>query len=230
MAVLNLRRKLIFRAAVFDLDGLLVNSEPLWRQAEREVFAEVGLELTDDDCRSTMGMRCDAVVALWYQKNPWPNDSPAEVQRRIEARVLALMRAQGEAMPGVGHALDLVENTGCRLAVASSSSPVLIDGALERLGILDRFAARCSAFDEKHGKPHPAVFLTAARQLGVDPRTCLAFEDSPPGVESARGAGMRVVAVPDAEHRGHPGFDDADVVLESLADLRAEHLEVGPRG
>ncbi len=212
------------RAAIFDLDGLLVDSEPLWRQAEREVFAEVGLELTDDDCRSTMGMRCDAVVALWYQTSPWPNASPAEVQNRIEARVLALMRAQGEAMPGVEHALDLVESAGCLLAVASSSSPMLIDGALERLGILGRFAARCSAFDEQRGKPDPAVYLSAARKLGVDPRTCLAFEDSPPGVESARGAGMRVVAVPDAEHRDHPGFDDADVVLDSLAALRTEHL------
>ena len=66
--------------------------------------------------------------------------------------------------------------------------------------------------------------MTAASQLGVDPQMCLAFEDSPPGVESARGAGMRVVAVPDAEHWGHPGFDVADVVLESLADLRIEHL------
>ena len=213
------------RAAIFDLDGLLVDSEPLWRRAEREVFAEVGVMLTDDDCRSTMGMRCDAVVALWYRRRPWPKVSPAEVQDRIEARVLALMRAQGEAMPGVFHALDLVERAGCRLAVASSSSPVLIDGALKRLGILERFAARCSAFDETLGKPDPAVFLSAARILGVDPRTCLAFEDSPPGVESAHRAGMPVVAVPDAEHRGHPGFDEADVVLESLMDLRLTHLQ-----
>ncbi len=212
-------------AAVFDLDGLLVNSEPLWRQAEREIFAEVGLELTDDDCRSTMGMRCDAVVGLWYQRNPWLGASPAETQKGIEARVLALMRSQGQAMPGVAQALDLVESVGCRLAVASSSSPALIDGALERLGILDRFAARCSAFDERHGKPHPAVFLAAARQLSVDPRTCVAFEDSPPGVESARRAGMRVVAVPDAEHWGHPGFNVADVVLKSLVDLRLKHVK-----
>ncbi len=216
--------KTSLRAAIFDLDGLLVDSEPLWRQAEREVFAEVGLVLSDDDCRSTMGMRCDAVVTLWYQKSPWPDVPPAEVQCRIEARVLALMRSQGQAMPGVAYALDLAEGIGCRLAVASSSSPVLIDGALERLGFFKRFAARCSAFDEKQGKPHPAVFLAAARQLGVDPRTCLAFEDSPPGVESAHRAGMRVVAVPDTEHRGHPGFDVADVVLESLFDLRIEHF------
>lgn len=211
-------------AAIFDLDGLLVDSEPLWRKAEREVFAEIGLMLSDDDCRSTMGMRCDAVVALWFQRCPWLDRSPDEVQNRIEARVLALMRSEGQAMPGVAHVLDLVEDLGCRLAVASSSNQKLIDGALERLGVFDRFEARCTAFDEEHGKPHPAVFLAAARQLGVHPSVCVAFEDSPPGVESARRAGMQVVAVPDIEHRGHSGFHQADVVLESLADLRPQHL------
>ena len=224
MAFLSLTDPPVFKAAIFDLDGLLVDSEPLWRQAEREVFAEVGLILSDDDCRSTMGMRCDVVVALWYRKNPWPKVSTAEVQRRIEARVLTLMRTQGQAMPGVEHALELVESTGCMMAVASSSSSALIDGALERLGILDRFPSRCSAFDDRYGKPHPAVFLTAARRLGVDPLECVAFEDSPPGIESARRAGMRVIAVPDAEHRGHSGFNNADVVLESLANLTLEHL------
>ena len=201
-----------------------MDSEPLWRRAEREVFAGVGLELSDDDCRSTMGMRCDAVVALWYRRRPWPEVSPAEVQNRIEARVLTLMRTEGEAMPGVEHALDLVEGIGLELAVASSSSPQLIDGALERLGILSRFLARCSAFDERHGKPDPAVFLTAARCLGVEPRACLAFEDSPPGVQSARRAGMSVIAVPDPEHRHDLGFKEANLVLDTLLDLRPEHL------
>ncbi len=228
MAFLNLEKRTAFKAAIFDLDGLLVDSEPLWRRAEREVFAEVGLILSDDDCRSTMGMRCDAVVALWYRKNPWPEVPTPEVQRRIEARVLVLMRTQGQAMPGVRHALKLLESSGCVMAVASSSSSALIDGALERLDILDRFPVRCSAFDDQYGKPHPAVFLTAARQLGVDPFECVAFEDSPPGVESARRAGMRVVAVPDAEHRGHPGFNSADIVLDSLADLTLDHLK-GPK-
>lgn len=225
MAFLSLEGPpLIFKAAVFDLDGLLVDSEPLWRQAEREVFAEVGLILSDDDCRSTMGMRCDAVVGLWYQRQPWPDVSPAEVQGRIEARVLGLMRAEGVAMPGVEHALDLVEGAGRLLAVASSSSPALIDGALDRLGVLHRFSARCSAFDEQHGKPHPAVFLTAARRLGIEPQACLAFEDSLPGVQSARRAGMHVIAVPDPEHRHDPAFAEANLILGALSDLKPDHL------
>jgi len=122
-------------------------------------------------------------------------------------------------MPGVGHALDVVEAVGCRAAVASSSSPALIDAALERLGVLDRFSVRRSAFDEAHGKPHPAVFLRTARDLGVEPGGCIVFEDSVIGVIAARRAGMRVIAVPDEKHRKDPGFDDADTVLRTLADV-----------
>ena len=213
------------RAAIFDLDGLLVDSEPLWRRAEREIFAEIGLELSDDDCRSTMGLRCDAVVALWFRRRPWADDvSPAEVQRRIEERVLSLMRMEGKAMPGVDHVLRLVEEAGCKLAVASSSCSALIDVALERLGLNDRFPVRCSAFDDEHGKPHPAVFLRAARDLGVEPGNCVVFEDSVAGVEAGRRAGMRVIAVPDPDHRDDHAFLEADVVLESLCDLLPDHL------
>ena len=225
MAFLNLKVGRVFKAAIFDLDGLLVDSEPIWRRAEREVFAEVGVILSDDDCRSTMGMRCDAVVALWYQRRPWNDVAPSDVQIRIEARVLHLMQTQGEAMPGVESALDLVERIALKLAVASSSSPALIDGALERLGVLRRFAVRCSAFDEVAGKPDPAVFLSAAKRLNVEPQSCVAFEDSVAGVQSARRAGMFVIAVPDREHRDDQGFVEADLLLDSLADLRCEHLQ-----
>jgi sugar-phosphatase len=213
------------KAAIFDLDGLLVDSEPLWRRAEREIFAEIGLDLSDDDCRSTMGLRCDEVVALWFRRRPWKDDvSPAEVQRRIEERVLSLMRTEGEALPGVDHVLGLVEEAGYKLAVASSSCSALIDAALERLGLIDRFPIRCSAFDDECGKPHPAVFLRAARDLGVEPGNCMVFEDSVAGVEAARRAGMRVIAVPDPDHRDDPAFLEADVVLESLCDLLPGHL------
>lgn len=223
-------RSRFFEGVVFDLDGLLVESEPLWRQAEREVFADIGLRLTEDDCRSTMGMRCDAVVGLWYERRPWTGPTPAEVQDRIEKRVLSLMLTEGRPMPGVDRALDLVERQGLAMAVASSSCSALIDGALGRLGLADRITVRCSAFDEVAGKPHPAVFLRAAERLGLAPETCIAFEDSPPGIHSARDAGMWVVAVPDPEHRNHPAMAEADLVLRTLGDLRPDHLSSCERG
>ena len=214
----------MIRAAIFDLDGLLVDSEPLWRKAEREVFAEVGLELTDNDCRTTIGMRCDAVVAHWYARSPWTDLSTQQVQRQIENRMLTLLRGEGRAMPGVEHALDLLESREIRLAVASSSTTAHIDAALQRIGVAERFAVRCSSMDEERGKPDPAVYLTASRRLDIAPDHCLAFEDSLLGVEAAFRAGMRVIAVPDAHADVTDGFGHADVVLSSLAQLSANHL------
>ncbi len=215
----------MIRAAIFDLDGLLVDSEPLWRKAEREVFAEVGLELTDDDCRTTLGMRCDAVVAHWFARSPWSGLSTLQVQQRIENRMLALLRGEGRAMPGVEHALDLLESRQVWLAVASSSTIEHIDAALHRIGVGERFAVRCSSMDEEHGKPDPAVYLSAARRLGLSPNECLAFEDSLLGVEAAYRAGMRVIAVPDPSEYEDGSFGHADVVLSSLAHISVDHLK-----
>lgn len=211
-------------AAILDLDGLLINSEPLWRRAEREVFGSVGLALTDDDCRRTTGLRCDAVVAYWFERRPWSGPSQAEVQRRLDARVLELVRTESRPMPGVDAALGVLEGAGLRLAVASSSTPELIDAALERFGLDRRIPVRCSSYDEPAGKPDPAVYLTAARKLGVEPARCLAVEDSAPGVEAAWRAGMAVVAVPDPEQHGLAGFDRADVVLGSLGEVTGDVL------
>lgn len=215
---------LAVRAAILDLDGLLIDSEPLWRRTEQEVFATVGLELDDADCRRTTGLRTDALVDYWFQRQPWPGPSPVEIGRRLEARVLELVRAEGAAMPGATACLDLLEAAGLALAVASSSPLAIIDAALGRLGFGHRIRLRCTSLDEAAGKPDPAVYLTAARRLGVVPAVCLAFEDSAPGVAAAHAAGMRVVAVPDPAARTDPAFAAADLVLSSLEQLSRGHL------
>jgi sugar-phosphatase len=212
------------RAAIFDLDGLLIDSEPIWRRVEREVFAEVGVALSDDDCRSTIGLRCDAVVARWYGERPWSGATAEEVQQRIESGVCELIRAEGQPLPGIENALRVVRAAGLGLAVASSSPPAIIDAALERLAVGDRFPVRCSAAGLREGKPHPEVYLNAAEALGVMPSRCLAFEDSLPGVDAALAAGMRVVAVPDPAVDPAPFEARSALVLASLADLTTATL------
>lgn len=207
------------QAAIFDLDGLLIDSEPLWRRLEREVFAEVGVMLSEDDCRSTIGLRCDAVVSKWYEAYPWPSISPAEVQQRIEDRVCAVIRSEGQALAGVHHALEVVRDLGLLLAVASSSPASIIDAALERLEIGHLFPVRCSAAELAQGKPHPAVYLNAARTLEVSPASCVAFEDSMPGIESALAAGMKAIAIPDPAVEQGPFHARNVCVLPSLAEL-----------
>ena len=127
-------------------------------------------------------------------------------------------------MDGAIHALDTARDAGLRVALASSSPPKLIEAVLRSLAITDRFELTCSAAHEEHGKPHPAVFLTTARQLGVAPEHCVVLEDSLPGVDAGLAANMRVIAVPTAEDSTRAGFARADLVLGSLEELETSHL------
>jgi sugar-phosphatase len=148
--------------------------------------------------------------------NTEPTDT--EVADRIIDRVIAHVQAEGEPMPGVTAAVALFERHGLRLAIASSSPLRMIDAVCDRLG-LDRIEVRCSAMDEVRGKPAPDVYLTAARRLGVAAAGCLALEDSPNGLASAKAAGMRCVAVPDPLLAADPRYREADLVLKSLTAL-----------
>ena len=217
-------RSLTMKALIFDMDGILVDSEPMWRLAEREVFAGIDLELDDADCERTMGMRTDEVIDHWYRRAPWKGPSPADVEARLVARMQTLIAERAEPMPGVERAMTIARDAGLELALASSSPPVLIDAVLRKLGYESAFAVVRSAVDEEQGKPHPGVFLTTARLLGVDPGDCVVIEDSLAGVRSADAAGMRVIAVPPADLFDDPGYDGADIKLGSLEDLRPEML------
>jgi sugar-phosphatase len=212
----------MIRAAIFDMDGLLVDSEPLWRQAEQDVFGALGLRLTEDDCMRTTGLRVDEVVRHWFALHPWPGPGIAEVGATIVERVVALIRDQGEAKPGAAAAVAAARRAGLRTALATGSSFDLIDATLERLGLVGAFEVRCSAQSEPYGKPHPAVFLTTAARLGVDPTECVVLEDSLPGVIAAKAARMRCIAVPETTGPGRARFAVADVVLDSLELVTAD--------
>jgi len=213
------------RAVIFDMDGVLVDSEPLWRLAERQIFADVGLELTDADCERTMGMRTDEVIEHWYGRSPWDGPSPADVEARLEGRMQSLIAERATAMAGVEDAIAVARAAGLSLGLASSSTPVLIDAVLRKLGLEDTFDVTKSAVDEEYGKPHPAVFLSTARLLGVEPAECVAIEDSAAGVQSAHAAGMRVIAVPPPHLFDEPGYDRADIKLKSLEELEIRTLD-----
>lgn len=207
------------KAAIFDMDGLIIDSEPLWRLAERAVFSKVGLELGDEDCRRTTGLRSDEVVGYWFERRPWKGVGQDEVVRDLEETVSDLIARRGRALPGVRRTVDRLRQAGLRLALATSSSRELIDVVLSTLRLEDAFDFTCSAADEERGKPDPAVYLTTVRRLGVPSAEAVAFEDSAAGVQAAHAAGIFVIAVPSAADFSDPQFDIADVKLHSLEDF-----------
>lgn len=211
----------MIRAAIFDLDGLLVDSEPLWRRSEIEHFASVGLHLTDEQCAETTGIRIDEVVAIRHRQSPWPSPSVAEITSRIVDRMVGLVRTEVPAKPGAARAIELCAGAGLRLAVASSSPLRLIEAALAGLGLRDRFELVVSAEHERYGKPHPAVFLRTSDALGIAPVECLVLEDSLAGVVAAKAARMTCIAVPE---RPDPRFVLADLALPSLEALDGSTL------
>jgi sugar-phosphatase len=215
----------MLRAAIYDMDGLLLDSEPYWVQAELEVLGAVGVPLTAELARETTGMRLDEAVAHWYRRFPWPGPSPTEVVARLTRAAHRLILAHAEPKPGVAESLQLFAAKGLRRALASSSPLVLIQAVVEKLGLLGQFELAVSAESESYGKPHPAVYLTCAARLGVSPMECVALEDSVNGLLSAKAARMRVIAIPEAGHLSDPRFSLADAVVGSLLDVDAALLE-----
>jgi beta-phosphoglucomutase-like phosphatase (HAD superfamily) len=213
------------RAAVFDMDGVLIDTEPVWRGVEMEIFSALGLHLTEAECRETMGLRIDEVVQLWHARRPWTNVPPEVVVDRILAGVTAHVRHHGVATEGALEAIGCVRRAGLRCAVASSSPLSLINAVIEKLGIGAQVDVICSAEQEARGKPAPDVYLRAASLLGVPPAGCLAIEDSANGVLSARAAGMVCIVVPDGATSSDSRLDAATLRLQSLLDLDDERLE-----
>jgi sugar-phosphatase len=212
------------RATLFDMDGLLLDSEILWHKAEVEIFGALGVPLSDAMGRSTKGMYVNQVVTHWNSRYPWREPSEDAVVDMLVERVGELVESEGVLMPGAMFALDLTGERG-PLGLASSTPMDLIIRCLKHFGLLDRFAAIHSAEHEPFGKPHPGVFLSAAASLGVAPEDCLVFEDSAAGVLAGKSATMTVVAVPTPDDLSRPEFLLADLVLASLEELSAAWLD-----
>jgi mannitol-1-/sugar-/sorbitol-6-/2-deoxyglucose-6-phosphatase len=211
-------------ATLFDMDGLLIDSEILWHKAEVEIFGSLGVPLFESSSRSTKGVFVNEVVEYWFARYPWSEPSNVVVVDQLLERVGSLVESEGRLLPGAIRAIDLTSERG-PVALASSTPLALINRCLDHFGLTDRFVSIHSAEFEPYGKPHPGVFLTAAASLGIEPSRCLVIEDSSAGVIAARAANMSVLAVPTREDRAEVEFLLADLVLDSLEALTPAWLD-----
>ncbi|KLV03467.1 2-deoxyglucose-6-phosphatase [Photobacterium aquae] len=214
----------MLQAAVFDMDGLLVDSEPFWQQAQVEIFSSLGVNITTEDTHQTMGLRIDQVVEYWYAKQPWQEHSISAVTDMVVLRVEELVKEHKPMLPGVIEAIAACEAAGLKIALASSSPMQLITSTLAALSLEDKFSAVLSAETLRYGKPHPEVYINAADALGVAPQHCIAFEDSVNGLLAAKAAQMKGIAVPDAAYANDPRWAIADKKLNSLLEVNTQLL------
>ncbi|WP_038179819.1 hexitol phosphatase HxpB [Vibrio rhizosphaerae] len=206
-----------YNAVIFDMDGVLIDSEPFWRQAQIETLATYGAEITVEECiQYTMGKRLDTIAAIWCQRCQLEVD-PAILAQEIIQKLIVQVREHGRAMPGVHQLLSTLQQAGYRIGLATSSGPEIIQAVLERLEIKDYFSQICSADHEAYGKPHPAVYLSAAHKLDVAPQQCLVIEDSVTGMIAAKAASMTTFVV--NEHHPDPRFTLADQCFHSLEEI-----------
>jgi sugar-phosphatase len=225
MTEAKLRNLKLVRAVVFDLDGLMFDSQPFWQAAQLEVFPQVGASITRQDTIDTTGMRVNEMVQMCYAKSPWDSISRDEVCDRIVNRVTELVQQHKPAMPGLNHAIEICQQQGLKLAIASSSPLTLIQTTIEALKLEGVFSVKTSGESLRYAKPHPEVYLNACAALEVEPQECVAIEDSFIGLIAAKAAQMKTIVIPEQSMASQQRFVIADRRLASLEELAPEILQ-----
>ena len=223
-------------ACIFDLDGTLVDSEPNYKASDKAFFASYGVDYDEEFNRSVMGRGSAELLLIVERRFPGSplNALPLSERLRLKDEAyLAYARGRTKAFPTMKALVERLSGLGVPLALASGSSPAVIDFALGESGLSGLFPVIVSVTEVSRGKPEPDIFLEAARRLGVEPRACAVFEDSHNGVLAAYAAGMACIALPESGAEA-PAFARAARVFPggprkaSLAELLAALGDIGP--
>jgi mannitol-1-/sugar-/sorbitol-6-/2-deoxyglucose-6-phosphatase len=207
---------MLLNTVIFDMDGLLIDSEPLWNEAATEIFKGYDIHLTPQQYATTTGMRTKEFINWWFSYFKIAVKDNCIVEKEIIDKVIELVVKKGRPMPGLAHIFNFFIDRNFKLGLASSSPADLIDVVVSQLQVRDHLHAISSAAKLKYGKPHPEVYLNCAAELGSAPMECICFEDSFPGMIAVKAAGMKCVVVPDAERNKDPRWSAADLKISSL--------------
>lgn len=210
------------KAIIFDMDGVLIDSEPLWKIAMEEVFRNIGCDLTRKDFEKTVGLRLDEVIDYWYEQKPWKEKTPKQVLDLIISEMVILIKKNGKPLKGVIETLQFLRKENYKIGLATSSYEILIECVLDTLEIKHFFDVTHSAEHENYGKPHPEVYINTAKMLAVSPLECIVIEDSLNGIISGKAAKMHVVCIPEKTHEINPKYQIADEILEDLNQFLAQ--------
>ena len=214
-----------YKAVIFDMDGLLIDSEPLWQQAGKATLLEFGKELTTEQYHSSIGLRTEEWIEHWFHHFFIDMaHAPAAVETIID-KAIALIDEKGEAFPGIDYIIDFFKQRNLLLGLATSSPLSLVKVVLEKLQLQNIFDAIASAEYLPFGKPNPQVYINCAEALQIQPIKCIAFEDSFNGMIAAKAARMKCVVVPSATDYEHEKWKAADLKIKSLAEFNIESLK-----
>jgi HAD superfamily hydrolase (TIGR01509 family) len=208
-------------AAIFDMDGLLLDTEPLWGESMLHIANHYQIPVTLEQFRLTTGLRIHEVTAFWAERFPWSGRATAhQIAEDIIDDIIARAKAKGSIMPGALMVLEWMAQEGIARGLATSSPVRMLSALLAHFGLNPYLQAAISADDAGLGKPHPQVFLQCAAALDQLPHHCIALEDSVNGMVAAKAARMKVVVVPE-----HARYDDQRFGLADLKLTTLEHLD-----
>jgi sugar-phosphatase len=210
-----------FDAVIFDMDGVLIDSEPLWKIAMEYVFGQYGSTLTHQDFQKTVGLRIDEVIAFWNAHENWGLQDLQKVETQIIDKLISLIEQNPQPLLGVIDMLNFLQAQDKKIGLATSSSQKLIETVLNSLQIGTYFDFTYSAEFEPYGKPHPGVYIKVAEELGVKAQKCLVIEDSFNGVLAGLAAKMKVCCIPEKTHFPNPRLAVADFEFSDLSQLLA---------
>ncbi|MBS1598562.1 MAG: hexitol phosphatase HxpB [Bacteroidetes bacterium] len=204
--------------AIFDMDGLLIDSEPYWQEAAVETLAQFNIALTMEQYHFTTGLRTKEWLEYWFTYFDLDMRLAPATGETIVQKAIEKIKNKGEVMPGVHYILSYFKEKKFKIGLATSSPPALIEVVVDKLNIRDFFQAWSSAEILPHSKPHPQVYMNCAEKLDASPLECICFEDSFNGMISAKAARMQCVVVPAPELYEQAKWDAADLKLRSLND------------
>lgn len=204
---------------IFDMDGLLIDSEPLWKEAAEALFLTYGKQLTTQQYASTTGLRTKEFLMHWFRYFDLPDDSISEAEKKVVDLVIKLVKQKGKPMPGVQHIFNFFLERNFKIGLASSSPLELINLVVDMLGIKPHLQAVSSAAELAYGKPHPEVYINCAKKLNAMPEVCICFEDSFNGMIAAKAAKMKCIIVPSLHEAKNPAWEAADLKISTLSNF-----------